>query len=377
MKMRFSLWLLAIICSANTLYASKEYKEDMDSLLHKVEGHRQGIVVLDKEGIKLNIYASSQFEAPNGIYYYRWWDLGQSFLTPGYDSNNAAFWTQQFILLDYGYRFDEGKMYVYNFKTEKETVAYDFTLQPGEQFTTLDGISWEVVSRKMGVLESTFDYSTDYKNEHVVLGVQSVDGTLTDEWVEYIGSLHYPIQHLGRTDIFCSHTAFFNFLPDALKLVYFNFSEAPIYGQYVVMNPDPNANTNPTKDYSFTADEASLNVTINHYTWFTRHYCYTFCNDNTFDIHSIELGPMLDGGGDGISSFDLTFPSVPSDDGYTVIYNGETLTTSINSVQLDTADNSQIVNLQIVKYHDLTGRRLAAPPAKGMYIENGRLKINK
>ena len=29
------------------------------------------------------------------------------------------------------------------------------------------------------------------------------------------------------------------------------------------------------------------------------------------------------------------------------------------------------------QYFDLTGRRLAAPPAKGMYIENGRLKINK
>lgn len=184
------------------LSASEEYKENMDSLLHKVTGHRQGIVVVNENGVTLNVHTSCYFKAPNGTFYYRWWNSEVRFDIPNgiYEPIDDDFCNPRDRKpLDWGYRFDDEKMYVYNFKTEEESVAYDFMLQPSEQFTTPDGICWEVVSRRTEVFESQFDYQTDYKNEHIVLDVQFLDGTMTDEWVQYIGSLHYPIIGEGQT----------------------------------------------------------------------------------------------------------------------------------------------------------------------------------
>ena len=364
-----SLWLFATMCLAcwNQLSASEEYKENMDSLLHKVAGHRQGIVVQDEDGVKLNIHTSCYFKAPNDKYYYRWWNSEVRFSYPNgniYEPVDDDFFNpKDREPLDFGYRFDDNKMYVYNFKTEEESVAYDFTLQTGEKFTTPDGICWEVVNHRTEVFESLFDGMTDYKNEHVVLSVQSLDGTMTDEWVQYIGALHHPIQNWGRTDIKQSHTAFYNFSSEDGKLVYFNFAEDPIYGQYVAVDPSPDANLPEycAKDYTVTAGDDSLKVSINCYTWFTRHYCYTYRDGNTFDIHSLELGPKQDGG-DGSPSFGLTFPWASSFDNFNVIYNGETLPASTD---MPKATNKTHQNF------DLSGRHITQP-TKGVYIQQGR-----
>ena len=363
---RFYLCLSVILCSVcwSMLSASEVYQENMDSLLHKVTGHRQGIVVLDEGGVKLNVHTSCYFKAPNGVYYYRWWNGEVRFRTPNgiYEPVDDDFCNpKDREPLDYGYRFEDGKMYVYNFKTEKEAVAYDFTLQPGEQFTTPDGVCWEVVNRKTEVFESDFEGQTDYRNEHVVLSVRSSDGKMTDEWVENIGPIRFPIQNWGRTDIISSHTAFFNFGDQKDKLVYFPFAEDPIYGQYVNVEPSPDANEYGARNFMVSAGENSLNVSINCYTWFTRHYCYTYRNDKTFDIHSFELGPKRDGGA-GSPSFGLTFPDAPSFDNYNVTYNGETLTTAIGAPQ-------EPSNIKFP--YDLNGRR-TDKPTKGIYIQNGR-----
>ena len=363
---RLFLSILLIVCPAclSMLFASEEYKEDMDSLLHRVLGHRQGIILQDEEGVKLKIHTSCYFKAPNDVYYYRWWSDEQLFGWGGGSIYTPVCEERFCDPLDFGYRFDDEKMYVYNFKTEKESVACDFTLQPGEQFTTPDGVCWKVVSRRKVAFESSFDYHTDYKNEHVVLSVQSLDGTMSDEWVQYIGSLHYPMQYWGRTDIKRIHTAFFNFSSESEKLVYFNFSEDPIYGQYVEVDPGPNANTELTRDYVITAGCDSLNIAINYYTFFTRHYCYTYRNGNTFDIHSWELGPLRDGDNPGVPSFGLTFPGAPLNDNYTIVYNGETLSTSVNALR-----ESSITSLE----YDLSGRRLTTPPTRrGIYVNGGR-----
>ena len=50
---------------------------------------------------------------------------------------------------------------------------------------------------------------------------------------------------------------------------------------------------------------------------------------------------------------------------------GIPIPTSIRSLQIV---NSKSSNCQ---YYDLTGRRLAAPPSKGIYIENGRKKVGR
>lgn len=360
-----------ILCPAcwSLLSAGEEYNEDMDSLLHKVEGHRQGIVLVDNEGFKLKIYVSCYFTASNGIKYYRWWEGNLLYGIHDWDYlSNAATVSP----LSYGYRHDGERMYVYNFLTEQEQVAYDFALQPGEQFTTPDGVCWEVVGRRSELFESIFDRNLtsgrtdiDFRNELVVLSLQSLDGTLTDEWVQYIGSMHYPIQTWGRTDIECARTAFYNFGDQDDKLVYFNFAEDPLYGQYVDVDPDPYAHTELTRNYSIDAGEVSLDIAINYYTWFTRHYCYTYRIGNTFDIHSCELGPYLDGG-DATPSFGLTFPGAPSFDSYNIIYNGTMLPASIDTPQ-DTSTPPPAF--------DLSGRRLAVPPARGAYIEDGKVKL--
>ena len=367
---RLSLLLLAIMYLAFNiqLSATTGYKEDIDSLLHKVRGHRQGVVIVDDEGVKMKVYMSSATKAPNEKTYYRWWkgDFLHAFHDPDRLANEPGA-----APLAYGYRFDDEKMYLYNFLTEEESVAYDFTLQLGEQFTTPDGIRWKVVDRRTEVFESMFEYQTEYRNEHVVLSLQSLDGTKTDEWVQYIGSLHYPVQTWGMTDVKLTRTAFFNFGDEDDKLVYFDFAEDPLYGQIIYVAPDPYAMTDINRDYTITAGGESLNIAINYYLWFTRDYCYTYRDGNTFDIHSIELGPYRDGGGAEASSFGLTFPGAPSFDNYHIVYNGETLPASVEMPCGTDVPHSA---------YDLSGRHLSVSSAssvpsvlpKGVYIKDGQ-----
>ena len=347
-----------MLFSSSQLYAGEEYRENMDSLLHQVKEHRQGVVIFDEEGVKLKVYLSFDDIASNGKHYYRWWT--GNFLHSFFPEDLSPY--NDVEALPYGYRFDDEKMYVYNYLTEEESLAYDFTLQPGEQFTTPNGICWKVVGRRTEVFESAYDHYPDYRNEHVVLSLQSLDGTMTDEWVQYIGSLHYPIQTWGRKDVKLSRTAFFNFGACDDKLVYFDFAEDPLYGQYVDVEPGPYAHTELTRDYSVIVGKDSLNIAINYYTWFTRHYCYTYRNGNTLDIKSVELGPYLDGG-TGSPSFGLTFSGAPSYDNYTIVYNGEMLHTSIGMPQETKAINP---------FYDLSGRPLSTPPAKGVFIQDGQ-----
>ena len=369
MKHLFFYSLLALCCiNLNTLSASGVYQENMDSLLHKVKGHRQGVVTLDDEGVKLKVYMSCNEKAPNGKLYYRWWS--GDFVYSVHDLEEMAN-DDSAKPLTYGYRFEDNKMYAYNFLTNEESVAYDFTLQPGEEFTTPDGTIWKVTDRRTESFESAFEGQTDYKNEHVVLSVQSLDGKTSDEWVQYIGSLHYPMQTWGRKDIKLSHTAFFNLSENDDKLVLFNFSEDPIYGQSVDVIPGPDAHTELYRNYSITADKDTLKIAINYYTWFTRHYCYTYRNANTLDIHSFELGPYRDGSQVGAPSFSIAFPITTSFDDCNIVYDGEALPTVIDTPQISNNSHSSF---------DLSGRRISVSSAssvpsvlpKGVYIRDGK-----
>ena len=365
-RLLFCLSFILFPVSWNLLSAGEDYHENIDSLLHKVEGHRQGFVILDNEGIKMKAYESYRTKASNDKYYYRWFDGYIDFHTfePFYYNPKP---------LPYGYRHEGEKMYVYNFLTEEESVAYDFALQPGEHFTTPDGVCWEVVDRRKMSFKSELDvdfHQFDFNDELVVLSLKSVDGTLTDEWVQYIGSIHYPIQTMESSDIKCVRTAFFNLGDMDDKLVYFNFAEDPLYGQYVEVLPDSYANTELTRNYSIAVGNESLNIAINYYTWFTRHYCYTYRSGNTFDLHSFELGPYLDDG-DATPSFGLTFPGAPSFESYNVIYNGEQLSSSIKASR--TEDDAM---LQDGQSFDLTGRRLTTRPMKGLYIQGGEIRVS-
>ena len=155
------------------------------------------------------------------------------------------------------------------------------------------------------------------------------------------------------------------------KLVYFNFAEDPLYGQYVDVLPDPYANTELTRDYSVSVGQDSFTIAINYYTWFTRHYCYTYRSGNMLDIHSVELGPYRDGG-QATPSFGLTFTGAPVFENFNVMYNGEQLTSSINTLRKGSDSN-----LPYGECYDLIGRRLAAPPMHGLYINGGRVNYKR
>ena len=110
---RLFICLIISLCPASLsqLFAGEEYQENMDSLLHQVKGHRQGIVLLDEEGVKLKVYLSCEDIASNGKHYYRWWTGNFLYsINPDRlpDTNGAE-------PLSYGYRFDDEKIYVFNF----------------------------------------------------------------------------------------------------------------------------------------------------------------------------------------------------------------------------------------------------------------------
>lgn len=92
------------------------------------------------------------------------------------------------------YRQDAQKVYRYNVNTATEILAFDFGLETGDKFHLYDDC--EVV------VESVSDtnvvniiFSEEKYNDQRVLRLRGVeDASITDIWVEGIGSLHYGIE---------------------------------------------------------------------------------------------------------------------------------------------------------------------------------------
>lgn len=78
--------------------------------------------------------------AANGIEYHRIYDYSYLFKPEPYNP----------IKLQYGYRMADRKIFIYDFDTNEERQAFDFTLSPGDRFTTYNGMESGRCERHVG-----------------------------------------------------------------------------------------------------------------------------------------------------------------------------------------------------------------------------------
>ena len=132
MKQHFNTIALAILLSAGPLmmYAHQYW----------------ALAVLEKGKDKPTVleYHSVAELAENGIEYFRIFDDGFRFRKEPYNP----------VKLQYGYRWSDGKMFIYDFESQMETLAFDFNLEVDDHFTTFNGIEWivEMVSKRTKIL---------------------------------------------------------------------------------------------------------------------------------------------------------------------------------------------------------------------------------
>lgn len=98
------------------------------------------------------------------------------------------------VKLQYGYRISEKKIFIYDFDTNTEKPAFDFTLFAGDHFITYNGIEWVVKEAKDTIVNVSYEGKGDNCTKRL-LKVQSDDGRFSDQWLEDFGSFanHFMI----------------------------------------------------------------------------------------------------------------------------------------------------------------------------------------
>ena len=101
--------------------------------------------------------------------------------------------------LQYGYKSIDRKIYIYDFETEEERLAFDFTLAEGDLFETYNGIEWIVESVSDTLVNFSYMELGD-KEVKRLLSVRSIDGRYSDKWLEDVGSLSNHFMILPMTE---------------------------------------------------------------------------------------------------------------------------------------------------------------------------------
>ena len=83
---------------------------------------------------KVAEYHSLPRKGANGIEYMRIYDDSYRFRHEVYNP----------VETPYGYRMADHRIYVYDYDQNEERVAFDFTLNAGDTFTTYNGMEWVV-----------------------------------------------------------------------------------------------------------------------------------------------------------------------------------------------------------------------------------------
>ena len=144
-----------------------------------------------KEKPTIREYHSVVESTENGVEYHRIFDDSYRFRHEAYNP----------VKLKYGYRWEDKKMYIYDFENQEKTLAFDFNLSIGNHFTTFNGMEWMVE----GVKDTLVNISFCGKGVSVskrLLSVKTLDGRVTDQWLEGFGSFsgHFMINSLDDVE---------------------------------------------------------------------------------------------------------------------------------------------------------------------------------
>lgn len=268
--------------------------------------------------------------------------------------------------LPYGYRMADKKIYIYNFDSKKEVVAMDFTLSVGDHFTTYNGMQWEVEAVKDTLVNVSFCGWGDSVSKRL-LRVRTLDGTMTDQWLEDFGSFANHFMIRSMENVVFSHTLWMEYG----------------YGEYLArdISADPfyahaSKWMENDEDVGDAADEYDIFSTFNYkngtlslvnkmVTFGHRFYsCFYRDCDNFYRLNMEEMSPNLACPlSEKIDT--ITFDGVPAPitGQYTLHVGDDTYSTGIRPVMRSPQSSHRI--------YDAQGRQLPAKPKRGLYIQDG------
>ena len=332
-------------------------------------GHRWFMADMNNSDVHPNIheYYSVPEIGENGIEYFRIFDESYLYRSPRYSTDKT-------ILLPYGYRLADKQIYIYDYDQKQETLAFDFNLAVGDHFTTFNGMKWEVESVKDTLVNiSYFGYGESVSKR--LLTVKSLDGTLTDQWLEDFGSFTNHLMINSLYNVKCSQTLWMEY--NCGEYFAREISTGPILGHdsgYMDERYAIDSNTgNQSKCYYENGQLVFENIQLCREQRI--YYCFYRDGDNISKVYEWRLHPDII-----LSSFlatifnrkdVITFQGLPEPTSgkYTLHMDDEEYSTVINNVRISSQSEG--------KMYDIQGRKLSSEPSQGLYIKDGQKVYKK
>ncbi|MBQ5742319.1 MAG: hypothetical protein IIV53_10810 [Bacteroidaceae bacterium] len=303
-----------------------------------------------KEKPTIMEYLGSKEMAENGKEYFRVRDI------TGHHPTNLQY--------GYNYRWADKQIVIYDFNSQKETIAFDFNLTPGNRFTTFNGMEWVVETVKDTVVNISFCGLGESVTKRLFT-VRTTDGKRSDQWLEDFGSFTNLLMIDRLDNVRYSHT---------LWLEYY-------YGKNLAreINADPFfAHDSGWIDRAYESDSKEEyskcyfengQVVFQSIAWRWPHREYTCFyrdGDDIYRLYSCELSPHVDGGTYAYRKDVITFQGLPAPASgcYNIHIGGDNYTTGISHTGTPVQAKGAFYNLQ--------GQRLWQKPKKGMFIKDGR-----
>lgn len=303
-------------------------------------------------------YHSIPEKGNDGTEYLRIYDDGFRFRGESYNP----------VRLQYGYRLSDKQIYIYDFDSQKETLAFDFNLSIGDQFTTFNGIEWVVDEVK----DTLVNISFCGKGECVLkrlLAVRTLDGTMSDQWLEGFGSFynHFMIKSL-----------------DGIKYSQTLWMEYEM-GEYLAreINADPlfchdsgwmdgtdDGDISDVPDTRCTYENGLLKFENVQWWWDHRDYtCFYRKGDDIYKLYSWEFEPHVESGASSLQKDVIIFENLPTPSScqYTLHIDNDEYPTSIRNVTMHPVTSKGI--------YDMQGRQQTKHPVQGVYVEEGKKKF--
>lgn len=344
MKRIFSFMAILALC-ANSAKAQQSWA------IAVMDNEDESPVVMEYHGVAE--------KAENGTEYLRIVDDSYLFRKEAYNP----------VKLQYGYRWDDRQLFVYDFENNKETLAFDFNLKPDDSFTTFNGMEWKVVSVKDTLVNMSFCGQGKCVSKKL-LDVKTLDGKVEDKWLEDFGSFmnHFMIRSLENVK--CSQ---------ALWMEY-------EYGEYLAreISADPLfAHDSGWMDGHYGEEENDAyakcmfrdgTVVFENVQWWWEHREYSLFWRDGDDIRMVygwEMTPHVDGGVSALRRDVATFKGLPNpESGRYIIHVGEgEYATGISDASASVQHEGPACDIQ--------GRRVWPQPASGVLIWNRKKVLMK
>ena len=264
----------------------------------------------------------------------------------------------------YNYRWADKQIVIYDFNSQKETIAFDFNLTPGNRFTTFNGMEWVVETVKDTVVNISFCGLGESVTKRLFT-VRTTDGKQSDQWLEDFGSFTNLLMIDRLDNVRYSHTLWLEYYygKNLAREINADPFFAHDYG-WIDRAYESDSKEEYSKCYFENGQVVFQSIA---WRWPHREYtCFYLDGDDIYRLYSCELSPHVDGGTYAYRKDVITFQGLPAPASgcYNIHIGGDNYTTGISHTGTPVQAKGAFYNLQ--------GQRLWQKPKKGMFIKDGR-----